>query len=71
MFRLSLFYINSGRYTMILSGENVSDVLLYCHDRRIIQGAMTHQMHLVTKLSSKMNEVISYKQHSEASRINL
>lgn len=52
-----LFYINSGRYTKILSRENVGDVLLYSHDRRIIQGTMTDQMHLVTKLSSKMNDV--------------
>ena len=39
----------------MFSDNNISDVLLYCHDRRIIQGAMTYEMHLVTKLSRKMN----------------
>jgi len=31
-------------------GNNVCAALLYCHDGGIIQGMVTHQMHLVTKL---------------------
>ena len=41
----------------MLSDNEIFNVLLYCHDSRIIQGAMMHQMHLVTKLSRKMNSL--------------